>query len=1164
MTLLFKRGILLQGYILIILVFTSCVQEDGKPNNFEPEQENNQYMVLVTGDTLQTKVPLKLEGKRIPLNQSAVVETKLQRPPKVVTAHHNIKLAKSGETLVIPSGPKVVTPGENEVPQPRDTILKGNKSSVIFPKPIKSEKPLFRDNAIFDIQWMDVDQGLNVSYPVCTFEDSRNNIWIGYYGGGVSQFDGIEFRHFTEKEGLFNNYVWTIYEDSEQNIWFGHYSGGVTKYDGKTFTHYLGKSIFSDNTRTVWSIIEDKTGNIWLGTSYGALKFDGEKFTHFSPSNGIIGKDVVSMIEDDKGRIWFATKSSGISIYDGKSFYSYTEEEGLPDNRTLSVYQDKDKNIWIGTYSGVCKYKEESFENFTTEQGLAHNKVISIGEDKNNNMWFGTHGGGLSKYDGKIMSSITENEGLPHNQIRNVFVDSKNIIWAGTEGAGLFRLNPNSFSYFTKKEGLPHEQVYTLYEDKKGDIWMGTFGGGLTKYDGENFNHYGAEQGLIAQRIIYITEDRQGNIWLGTFSQGLFKFDGEVFTQYNTNSGLPVNMIWSILEDKDGYIWAGTEFGGLIRFDGEEFINYNFEEGFSSYVVWDMLEDSKGNLWIATNRGGVSKYKDGEFTFYGMNEGLPSDIIWTILEDKKGHIWFGTHKGICRYDGKTMTSFSEEDGLSNNIIRSLLEDESGNIWIGTDKGLNCLVLDETLITKVDDDVKANVFDGYMMNFQKSDGLKSVVFNMNSKLLDQNNTIRLGTVEGLLNIDLNNLSLIESSPSIQLSTIGINQNQINYNLLKDSIYSTSTPFLEKMKNYASEAESFHNYPKNLELPYNYNHLTFKFAGIDWSSPHSIQYSYKIDGLDETWSIPVSENKADYRNIPSGNYTFNVMAIGKSGQWSKPLQYSFSIAPPWWLSMWAIIAYVILGMLLLIGSFKWYAFRMKKKQVVLEGLVEERTQTIVKQKEELSVAYADLEQERNKMELKALLNQINPHFIFNALNSIQQFVLSNNVKTSLDYFNKFGKLIRSSLEHSEMKFVSIEEEINVIKNYVDLENLRFSEPVNLNFNTSGIDIYNIKIPPMFIQPIVENAIIHGLSKKESERKITMDFDEFEDYVLCSIQDNGVGRKNKKSAKNKNSGLVITEKRLKSVWRNSHKEDLKINFKDLKDPTGTRVQIKLPKDF
>ena len=220
-------------------------------------------------------------------------------------------------------------------------------------------------------------------------------------------------------------------------------------------------------------------------------------------------------------------------------------------------------------------------------------------------------------------------------------------------------------------------------------------------------------------------------------------------------------------------------------------------------------------------------------------------------------------------------------------------------------------------------------------------------------------------------------------------------------------------------------------------------------------------------------------------------------------------------------------------------------------------------------EMEEKNAQLNLANQKIELRALLNQINPHFIFNALNSIQQFILKNDTKSSFDYFSKFGSLIRSLLEHSQQNFVPLNEEIEVIENYAALENLRFEDKIEIEVDIGSIDAYSTMIPPMFIQPLLENAIIHGLSEKSGIKKISLVFKEFEDYILCTVIDNGVGRKPLavKKKKNRNSGLVITEKRLQSIWQRTG-DEYNVRFEDLVDeqlqPTGTKVQINLPKSF
>lgn len=1141
---IFKKIIRLD--FVLILIFISCKGEIIEKTN--DDKAINSYPIIVKeSDTLKTGVPIVLNGKKILLNENYVENIKLKKPPKEFTVRNNQNIAGKPKVIILNNTIPIITLGENNIPLPKDTILVGINKPVVNPKPIEAKDPLYRDSATLDIKWMSVDQGLNSSSTLYTYEDSRNNIWVGYFGGGVSRFDGAEYHHYTTKQGLSSDYVWSIFEDSNKNLWFSHLYGGVTKYNGKTFTQYSEGTGFLNND--VSSAMEDSKGNIWFVTAKGVVKYDGQHFTNYTKENGLVEDFVISVAEDSEGNMWFGTLNSGLSKYDGKTFTSYTTKDGLPDDRIIYIKEDSKQNLWIATNKGgVCKLVGNTLSIYTTKEGLANNKVMCIREDDGNNIWFATYGGGISRFDGNSFYNISKEDGLPHNDVRNLLIDSKNNIWGATEGVGIFKFNPNSFKSYLERESIAFENIHTIFKDKKGNLWFGTESHGLLKYDGLKFTHYLVNNELGIYIINAIEEDSKGNIWIGTLYNGLYKFNGEIFTHYKEESGVGDNTIWSIFEDSKKNLWIATNKGGVSMFNGEYFIKYNTSNGFSSNNITSFLEDKKGNLWIGTNEGGVCKYNYKTFTFYSEKEGLSNNVVWEVLEDNKGDLWFGTHKGISHFNGDEFTNYSENDGLSNNSIYGLVEDNQENIWVSTSKGLNYLIKESNSLL--------------ISNFYKNDGLKSSFFHATSIEIDNENNLWLGNSNSLAKLNLNNFSSKPYIPSLQLNTVLVNENYIDYNSLFNND-TKSSEFLDKIKKSFTSIEDFHNYPKTLSLPYNFNHLNFKFSATEWSAPQDINYSYKVEGLDKQWSIPNTNNHADYRNIPPGNYTFMVKTCGKYGKWSNPLKYSFTINSPWWLTIWAMVGYVLFTVFLIIICFKWYTFRLKKQQVTLEKIVEERTATIVLQKEALSKVNKDLEQERNKMELKALLNQINPHFVFNTLNSIQQFIIANNVKTSLDYFNKFGKLIRSSLEHSEMKFVSIQEEILVIQNYVDLENLKFSEPVNLSFETNDIEIFNINISPMFIQPIVENAIIHGLSKKKKNRQINIEFREFDTYLLCSVFDNGFGRINTKSEKNKNSGLVITQKRLESVWTSNIKNS-KIIIKDLKKPTGTIFIIKLPKEI
>jgi len=257
-----------------------------------------------------------------------------------------------------------------------------------------------------------------------------------------------------------------------------------------------------------------------------------------------------------------------------------------------------------------------------------------------------------------------------------------------------------------------------------------------------------------------------------------------------------------------------------------------------------------------------------------------------------------------------------------------------------------------------------------------------------------------------------------------------------------------------------------------------------------------------------------------------------------------QYDFAL-----MVTWSVVLVLFLALLIIFFLFK-------------------QNKTIRQLNMRLNTTNEELTSAKQKVELKALLNQINPHFIFNSLNSIQQFIVKNDVGSSTEYFGSFGRLIRHSLDHSEREFVPIQEEIEVIQDYSTLENLRFKQPFELIINPGNVDVYSIKIPPMFIQPLVENSINHGFAQEKPNKRIEISFQEFDESIQCSVKDNGIGYyTSQKKSEGRNSGLNISSNRLRSIWKNSGKMQA-INIKELTDgdgnATGTIVSIYLPKSF
>lgn len=878
------------------------------------------------GDTIKTGVPVPARGK--------VIDPKSATKPKVIPAgkpdvypiHQNVhKIPEALTVIPVNKGSlKTFTPGVDTssfvlvqfgdtIPTGVPILAKGKEMPCKQPQPVRALPPLMKDNASMNIKYLDIAQGMISTAVTSIHEDSRGNIWIGTQGRGMSMYNGETFTHFTQDEGLGNNWITSLLEDIHGNIWVCTQGSGVIIYNGETFTHFTQKEGLSNND--VHSILEDSHGNIWVGTSDGVSMHDGETFTHFTRKEGLSNNAVHSILEDRHGNFWFGTWGGGVSIYDGNSFTHLSQKEGLICDRVNTILEDTLGNIWIGTDDGISMYDGISFTHFTEKEGLCSNHIRSMVEDSQGNLWFGTHGG-VSMYNGKTFTDFTPNEGLSANRVRSIMEDSQGNLWFGTELGGVSIYYGKSFTHFTLTEVLNKRGIGHIFGDSQGNLWMASWGGGASMYDGESLLHFSQETGLISNIVSSILEDSHGNLWFGTI-EGLCKYDGETFTHFTKDEGLSGNYINSILEDSQGNIWIGAQEGGLSMYDGETFTHFTQNEGLSDNRVRSILEDSHGNIWVGTREGGVSKYNGKSFTHFTQKEGLSNNSVMTMLEDSRGNLWFGTDGGgVSMYDGKTFNHFTKKEGLSDNFITSILEDTNHNIWIGTNYGLNHLEFEPKGDSGTIMSVSSN--NPVIHTYGPQEGLKGIAFIGKSVLLDRNNRIWWVTYKGLTSLDINDLKNPAEPPAMQLNRIDINGEFVDYRHLDNS---------NGMKMEFTGVAPFYNYPLNLELPHNRNNLTFYFSAIDWSASQKIKYSYIMVGLDDKWNAPTAEANVEYRNMPQGRYTFKVRAIGAAHKWSEPFEYTLRILPPLWLTWWAYLIYSFI-LLLLVRWYRGYLINREK--------------------------------------------------------------------------------------------------------------------------------------------------------------------------------------------------------------------------------------------
>ncbi|MCR6638366.1 MAG: histidine kinase [Sporocytophaga sp.] len=982
-----------------------------------------------------------------------------------------------------------------------------------------------------------VEDGLAQSQVYSISEDNNGNIWFGTRGGGLSRFDGIQFYNITVQEGLANNYIRTILKDHSGNLWIGT-DNGLSKYDGSKFISYTGKHGLYNTT--VNALIQDHKGTVWIGTADGLFHFEKDTIVRFGRKLNAPRSKINCLFEDKSGAIWAGTDFGIYKFLKGQSKYEMKQissSDGLAGNQITNIRQDSLGRIWICTYSGgVSVISNGQINNLTKSNGLPGNTIYDCLATDSKTIWLCTSNGiaRLEDESGVLsVQNITEAEGLANNVVMSLYKDSFGNIWFGTSGGGISKLGSERFIHYKAIKGVFGNWVYSIHEDHQGNKWFGTSEGGVTKYDGRVFKRFSERNGFTASKVKYISEDNKGNLWMGTIADGIYLYNGKSFRNFNKKSGLSSNFINYIHCDTSGIIWLATAGGGidfLIPYNNTFKIKHiTKKNGLSGDRYNTLIKDNSGAIWAGSTDNGLSMIEPDEnfelkITNFDVTDGIRNNSIRCSAKDLKGNLYFGTaDAGIVKYQKGKFSFISSSQGLSSNNIYSLIFDNEGKLWAGSEKGIDRIELDK------DSDVIA------VRHFGKAEGFIGIETIQNAVCKDHEGNVWFGSIKSATVFN-NAKELSVKRPLVHITGM---------NLFYNRIENTS---------FGKDLAKWYPVPEHLVLPYDQNHLTFEFIGIEQVNPEAVQYKWKLSGFDQDWSPASKKREAVYSNLPAGHYTFEVAASNELGNWSEvPASFNFVIKPPFWKTWWFTLI-ILIALAIVLRMATRYAIRRLHDQNERERL--------------------KLETDRNLLELeqKALRMQMNPHFLFNCLNSIKGLIAEDKNNEAKIYLSKFAKLMRTMLDHSADSFVSLENEIASLQNYVELEKLsredRFQFKVEVE---DSIDKEFTGLPPMLIQPFVENAIIHGLTSKSSKGIVVVSFNMEGDYLKCTIEDNGVGRekakmlKDESITKHKSAAISVTQERLNILNRKLNQKEMKIQITDLKDqneqPAGTRVELFVP---
>lgn len=962
---------------------------------------------------------------------------------------------------------------------------------------------------------------------------------------------------FGTRNGMLSSKIYALAQSSDKKIWIGT-ELGISVYDGYSFTNYQYTSA-NESIGRILCITQDSSNGIWMGGDKGLFYLKDNQIEKLKlQSNSSLA--VEALLTDASGNVWAGDLNAlykitvpqinlliknKAAIIDLAAFASFTK-------RVFCIDEDIDHNIYIGSYDGIFKIaaNANSYQSAWVNpnpylpvrsiavaspdsifwncldnhpQQMIKGKITTsfssdfIGRtvfvNQNNVFALTTSGVGIIK-NGAVQPVVMF--GNSTNNAVNALIDTEENIWVGT-WEGLLKYRKNAFKQFTLLHNT-HKEAFSFLEKSNGDVLFGSNRGIVFKKSKDDIIVDNAIPSLFASaEVLCMFEDNSGALWAGSGYQGISRYKNRRLTNWKNTGLLKDNNCEALYPAEDGKLFACTENGVTV-------IDPHAEEPFSAHYAFK------------------KKYA------------RTPELFGCFQTDNSGYWFYGSQGLYTKKNGELDDDSIKDMPVNNLYINKIIKDKKGNVWVATQgKGLlKCLYQNDKLILQkqydshnglpsdialsVLEDKNGNVWLGdYMslsvllqpgsneqlISFNENDGLLATYYQTLKLEQQRNGTIWGLTSMGIFSFHPDSIILNNVPPVLLINKIVVNVMDKNFN--------------HKIKT---------------TLAYKHNSLQFHYTAISLTAPSKIRYAYRLKELDSNWTY-TNSRIVDFNFMPPGDYTFELIACNNNNIWtSKPLQYSFTISKPFWQTWWFRILIALSVAAILFAVFKERMRSFKAKATIRQQLAE--------------------------LEAKAIRAQMNPHFIFNSLNAIQETIVTEKVDKAYDYLSRFSKLLRMVLDNSEKNFISLKSELEIILLYLSLEALRFSQSFTYSIDSDEeLDKDDIYIPSLLLQPFVENAIWHGLSNKEGEKKLHLHFKEKDGNLVCVIQDNGIGRERAAAIKSnklgagrfESKGTKLALERVEILNR-ERPGSATIETIDLYDENGiaagTRVVITLATDF
>lgn len=855
-----------------------------------------------------------------------------------------------------------------------------------------------------------------------------------------------------------------------------------------------------------------------------ALSAQTYGFLKWTVADGLPNPETTALAQDDQGFVWVGTNGGGVARFDGEAFTTYSTAEGLRDNFVTNIVV-QDGIVFVRTRLGVARYSGQDDVFQGADAG-----AIPVEKARNNLRHFPASDPGIPRLtdalqllprswlaatvnglyltspDGTIIERYTAPNDLPDNYVNALLTDRQGRTWIATRG-GLVRMIPSGLRRFAPGTGGPAgRKISAIHATPAGNLWLGLGPDGIQLLDSSGFNRPAIDDPTRGVMITAITQTADGRTYFATDGRGITVIDDTLAVGLlTTRSGLPDDRLLGVVAADSGGVWAVSFDQGIgrVRFQDTTFSVRTFgaDEGVPlTNFTTAVATAEKDGLFLGSNLGNVYRWQpDTDTRVFGPANGLPSAPITAMALRRKTQLWVAVAGSGLFYTDLRMDTVrfaplpSRFGAMPTNIHQILAPNRLAEIWIGDDRGLHQIYLNG---------------DGrpdWQRRYGRSEGFLNAATTPGATAATSR-YFWFGTTNGLVRNTYGRSATYLPPPPTTITGINL-------------FYAPLSP------------DDFTVTAGLPELDADNNHLNFRFRAVDLTYPDRIRYQWRLRPYEREWSPASTETAVRYAGLNAGRYNFEARATTNGGNtWGEPAEFTFVIATPFWRQTWVWGLLALIGATILVGGAYAFYRRIQAGETRKRQRLEAQNQLLA-------------------LEQKALQLQMNPHFIFNALNGVRGLINGKNDAEARAQIGRFAKLMRGILINSRRETIPLSEEINTLTDYLEME--RFCQPFDFTFiitPPADADPEEISMPSMLLQPFLENAVLHGFgSLKDRVGHISVVFSLRGRGMQCLVTDNGVGRavaaqrKAGRPAGHKSVALDVTRERLKALKGRMEVRDL-----------------------